>query len=203
MVFMPEQTVKDLKKELYLMMHKAQEMLELAEDAFAKNKATALDQAAELAREIHRKEDVLTEALSKMAAKNGDARSLVGVPGHVEKIATSIERIVDGVRVKIKEGLLFSDKATQETGRLLAKGKEVLKKAGEAIVTASPESLETVRIESDEMIRMSNDFATSHEDRLVAGECSPKTSSNYLCILYAFEDIASHAKDAVKKIAAK
>jgi Na+/phosphate symporter len=50
---------------------------------------------------------------------------------------------------------------------------------------------------------MSNDFATAHEDRLVAGQCSPKTSSNYLCILYAFEDLASHTKDAVKKLSMK
>lgn len=196
---MPEQTVKDLKKELYLMMHKAQEMLELAEDAFAKNKATALDQAAELAREIHRKEDVLTEALSKMAAKNGDARSLVGVPGHVEKIATSIERIVDGVRVKIKEGLLFSDKAIQETGTMIARAKDVLKKAGETMVTGAAAAADAVRSESDAIISMADGFATTHEERLVTGECSPKSSSTYLCILYAFEDLASHTKEAVRK----
>jgi hypothetical protein len=53
------------------------------------------------------------------------------------------------------------------------------------------------------MIHMSNEFATAHEDRLVAGECSPKSSSNYLCILYAFEDMASHTKDALNKLAPK
>lgn len=200
---MPDQAMKDIKKSLYLLTHKTEQMLELAEDAFMKSKIGSLDQADSLAREIRSQEDALTEKLAKLAAADSAARAIISVPVHIEKIAVSIERIVSNVRVKIKEGLLFSDKATQETGRLLAKGKEVLKKAGEAIVTASPESLETVRIESDEMIRMSNDFATSHEDRLVAGECSPKASSNYLCILYAFEDIASHAKDAVKKIAAK
>jgi len=197
---MPEQTVKDLKKELYLMMHKAQEMLELAEDAFAKNKVTALDEAAELAGEIHRKEDVLTEALSKMAAKNGEARSLVGVPGHVEKIATSIERIVDGVRVKIKEGLLFSDKAIQETGAMIVKAKDVLKKAGETMMTGAAAAVDAVRSESDAIIKMADSFATTHEERLVSGECSPKSSSTYLCILYAFEDLASHTKEAVKKL---
>jgi Na+/phosphate symporter len=200
---MPDQAMKDIKKSLYLLMHKTEQMLELAEDAFMKSKIGSLDQADSLAREVRSQEDALTEKLAKLATTDSAARAIISVPVHIEKIAVSIERVVSNVRVKIKEGLLFSDKATQETGRLLAKGKEVLKKAGEAIVTASPDSLETVRIESDEMIRMSNDYATSHEDRLVAGECSPKTSSNYLCILYAFEDIASHAKDAVKKIAAK
>ena len=200
---MPDQAMKDIKKDLYLLMHKAEQMLEMTEDAFIKSRAASLDQAESLAQEIRGREDGLTEKLAKLATSDNAARSILSVPMHIEKIAISIERVISNVRVKIKEGLLFSDKATLETGRLLVKGKEVLKKAGEAIVTESPESLETVRIEGDAMIRMSNDFATTHEDRLVAGECSPKASSNYLCILYAFEDIASHAKDAVKKLALK
>jgi Na+/phosphate symporter len=200
---MPDLAIKDIKKDLYLLMHKAEQMLELTEDAFMKNKIGSLDEAESLATEIRSQEDALTEKLAKLAPSDSSARAILSVPVHIEKIAVSIERIVSNVRVKIKEGLLFSDKAIQETGRLLLKGKELLKKAGESIVTASPESMETVRADSEAMIRMSNDFATSHEDRLVAGECSPKASSNYLCILYAFEDIAAHAKDSVNKLSAK
>ena len=200
---MSDQTMKEIRKEIYLLIHKAEQMLELTEDAFMKNKAASLDQAGSLAKEIRGQEDALTEKLAKMAASSGEARAILSVPMHIEKIAVSIERIVDNIRVKIKEGLLFSDKAIQETGRLLTTGKEMLKKAGQSVVTGSPDSLETVRIDSDTIIRMSNDFATAHEDRLVAGECSPKTSSNYLCILYAFEDMASHTKDAIKKLSTK
>lgn len=200
---MPDQAIKDIKKELYLLMNKAEQMLELTEDAFTKNKITSLDEAESLAREIRAREDVLTEKLAKLATTDSSARAILSVPVHIEKIAISIERIVSNIRIKIKEGLLFSDKAIQETGNLLVKGKEVLKKAGAAIVTASPESIETVRVDTDAIIRMTNDFATTHEDRLVAGECSPKASSNYLCMLYAFEDMAAHAKDAVKKVSGK
>jgi Na+/phosphate symporter len=200
---MPEQTIKDIKKDLYLLMHKAEQMLELTEDAFMKNKVGSLDQAETLAQEIRSREDALTEKLAKLAPSDNTARAILSVPVHIEKVAVSIERVVSNVRVKIKEGLLFSDKAILETGRLLVKGKELLKKAGESIVTASPATMETVRNDSDALIRMSNEFATSHEDRLVAGECSPKASSNYLCMLYAFEDMASHAKDAVNKLSLK
>jgi Na+/phosphate symporter len=200
---MPDEAMKAIKKDLYLLIHKAEQMLELTEDAFMKNKVGSLDQAESLAREIREREDALTEKLAKLAPTDNTARAIISVPVHIEKIAVSIERVVSNVRIKIKEGLLFSDKAIQETSRMLVKGKEVLKKAGEAIVTASPDSLETVRIECDAMIRLANDFATTHEDRLVAGECSPKASSNYLCMLYAFEDMASHAKDAVKKLSGK
>ncbi len=200
---MPEQTVKDIKKEIYLIMHKTQEMLELTEDGFTKNKVSALDQADELAKEIHIKEDLLTGTLAKMASANNEARALLTVPSHIEKIATCIKRITENSRTRIKEGMLFSDKAILETGKLFTKTKDVLKKAGEAAVTGSKATVESAIAESDVVERMANDFATAHEDRLVTGECSPKSSSIYLCILYAFEDMGGHIKDALRRLSNK
>jgi Na+/phosphate symporter len=200
---MAEQTVKDLKKEIYLVMHKAQSMLELTEDAFLKNKLAPLDQAEELANEIHAKEDNLTAILAKMSSTNNEARSLLTVPAHIEKIATAIKRIGQHSRDRIKEGLLFSDKAINETGKLFTKAKDILKKSGEASVTGSSATLETVLAESDALEHMANDFATAHEERLVTGECSPKSSSTYLCILYAFEDMGAHIKSTINKLSHK
>ena len=200
---MAEQTVKDLKKEIYLAMHKAQSMIELAEDGFMKNKISSLDQADELAREIHAKEASLTAALAKMATADSAARSILSVPAHIEKIATSIKRITENSRDRIKEGLLFSDKAVLETGKLFTKATEILKKAGEAAVTGACGTIENVLAETDALERMANEFASSHEERLVTGECSPKSSSNYLSILYAFDDMGAHIKNAMKKLAGK
>ncbi|HAR45307.1 MAG TPA: hypothetical protein DCS05_03800, partial [Nitrospiraceae bacterium] len=84
---MPAQTVKDIKKDIYLLLNKAGQMLELTEEAFAKNKVSSLDQADELAREIHSKEDALTEVLAKLASSDAEGRTLLPVPGYVEKIA--------------------------------------------------------------------------------------------------------------------
>jgi Na+/phosphate symporter len=200
---MPLETVKDIKKEIYLIMHKAQEMLELTEDGFTKNKVSALDEADDLAKEIRTKENLITGTLAKMASSNNEARALLTIPSHAEKIATSIMRITESSRTKIKDGMLFSDKAIFETGKLFTKTKDALKKAGESVVTGAHATIESAITESDTIERMANDFATAHEDRLVTGECSPKSSSTYLCILYAFEDIGGHVKDAVKRLAKK
>jgi Na+/phosphate symporter len=199
---MSDQALKDIKKDIYLILHKTEQMLELTEDAFMKNRKHSLDQAAEIAAEVKAKEDALTERLARLAGSDPQARAMLSVPVHIEKIAVSIERMMDNIRTKIRDGLLFSDRAILETGKMLAKGKEVLKKAGEAMVTGSSASADAVRTESDAMSAMASQYATAHEDRLVAGECSPKSSSTYLCMLYAFEDIASHAKDALRKLSA-
>jgi Na+/phosphate symporter len=149
------------------------------------------------------REDALTAALAKLAATNSEARAILGVPAQIEKIATAIRRIMDNSRVRIKEGQLFSDKAILETGKLFTKSKEVLKKAGEAAVTGSKASIETVIADSNTIERMTSDFATAHEDRLASGECVPKSSSTFLCVLYAFEDMAAHVKEATSKMVVK
>ena len=118
---MQEQTIKDVKKEIYLIMHKALEMVELTEDGFTKNKISALDRADELSKEIHLKEDHLTATLAKLASTNAEARTLLTVPSHIEKIATSIKRITENSRFRIREGMLFSDKAILETGKLFTR----------------------------------------------------------------------------------
>lgn len=200
---MAELSVKDVKKDIYLVLHKAQEMLELTEDGFMKNKIASLDRADALAGEIRTKEDALTASLAKMAGASSEARALLAVPGHIEKVSADIGRISDSSRTRIKEGLLFSDKAIAESAKLFAKSKELLKKTGEAAVTGAQTALNTIVSESDALGRMANEYATAHEERLVTGECSPKSSSTYLCILYAFEDMGASLKDAVRKLAAQ
>lgn len=192
--------VKEIKKELYLMLHKSREMLELTEDAFAKNKVSPLDEAEEISREIQIKEDNLTEKLAKLSRGTPEARAIVSVPAHIEKIATTIKRIQDNTRTRIKDGMLFSDKAIQETSTMFSKAKDALKKAGDVVVTGAKKGIEEIIADSDAIEKLASDFTTAHENRIVSGEASPKSSTVYLCILYAFEDMAGYIKDAVRRI---
>lgn len=200
---MAEPTLKDLKKEIYLLLHKSQEMLELAEDGFMKNKLSSLDQADALAREIHAKEDSLTATLAKMSAANSEARMLLTVPSHIEKVAHSIKGIIEGSRTRIREGILFSDKAVNETAKLFTKTREVLKKSAETVVTGSSATVQAAMADADAMEHMANDYATAHENRLVTGECSPKSSSTYLFILYAFENMGADIKNTLQRLSGK
>jgi len=184
-------------------MHKAQEMVDLAEDGFMKGRLSSLNQAHELAIEIHTKDDVLVAALANIASGTREAKYLLSVPSHIESIASSIIRIIEGIRTRIKEGLLFSDRAMLELQRLFTTAKHALKKAGEAAVTGAKTTIQDVLGESDALGRMTNEFATAHEERLVTGECPPKSSSTYLSMLYAFEEMSAHIKHAAIKLSCK
>jgi hypothetical protein len=110
-------------------MHKAQETVYLAEDSFMKSRLSAPNQAHELADEIHIKEDALITSLEKIASANSEARSFLSVPSHIENIAINILRIIEGIRIWIKGGLLFSDRAILETQKLFTTAKHAFNKA--------------------------------------------------------------------------
>lgn len=198
---MSGESLKEVKKELYLMLQKTREMLEFTEEAFSTNKLSPLDNAEELAHEIHAKEDAMTESLAKMASGNAAVRALVSSPAQIEKAATCIKRIVDSTRTRIKDGLLFSDKAIQETSVLFGKAKDALKRSGEVIVTGTAKAGDEVIAQLDEIERIASDFTTAHENRIISGEASPKSSTIFLCILYAFDEMAGYVKSVVKRAA--
>lgn len=198
---MPEQTVKDIKKELYLLMHKMLEILDLAEDGFMKSKLSSLAEADELAKDIHAKEVQLIAALAALAATDNEARSLLTIPSLLANTTSSLNRIIENCRTRIKEGLLFSDKAMSEVKRLFGTAKSALKHSGESTITGTQALIDTALQESAALMSMANEFATAHEERLVSGECRIASCSTYVSMLYAFEDAGAHMKDAVKRLA--
>jgi Na+/phosphate symporter len=199
---MVDQDLKELRKEIYLAMHKVREMLEFTQEGFLKNRLSALNQADDLSGEIRAKAEALTAAIAKSASTNDKARSLLVISFHVEELRTSISRIAENSRIRIREGLLFTDKAISEAGALFAKTNEMLKNTAESAVTGSQTTVMNTLAESESLEHMTSAFATAHEQRLITGECQQRASTIYLSILYAFEDLRVHLKNAARKLSA-
>lgn len=200
-VYMAEQTMKEVKKDIFLALHKAQAMVDLAEEGFLKGKVSALDESDGLLNEIRAKEDELTALLAKMASGDAEARACITVPGFIEKLALDIRRINENSRHKIKDGLLFSDKAMNEAARMFTFTRDMLKKTADTAVTGG--AMDEIIESGDALGKMANQFATAHEERLVSGECQSTSSSVYLCILYAFEDIGMQTKNIARRLTGK
>ncbi len=200
---MAEQSLKDIKNDLYLTLHKVRELVDLAEDAFSKNKLSSLNQTDELVQEIQSKEVQIIASLANMAPTNEEARSLLSVPSHIKSVSSSTMRIIENIRKRIKGGVLFTDKAILETQKLFASVQNALKKCGDAMVTGEKSAIESVLAESEAIGRMTIEFSTAHEERLVNAKCCSLASSTYLDMLHAFEDVGMHIKNAMRKLSGK
>ncbi|GAB4390656.1 MAG: hypothetical protein Kow0025_24190 [Thermodesulfovibrionales bacterium] len=117
------------------------------------------------------------------------------VPSHVERVARELERMVDALRRKAREDVLFSDKALNEVNFMFEKTRDILSNTRD-MVLARNTIIGNYLVEAEHALGvLANDFSTRHEERLIEGLCLPKSSAVYIELLDAFKSIAWHAKE--------
>ena len=128
-------------------------------------------------------------------------KSFLPVPDHLLKIVENIEKLSENIDKKIRDNILFSDRAVKETVFLLQRLIEILSPTGD-IILARNTFLSMYIEESQEGVgKMTRDYATFHEERLIKGVCLPVSSSLYVNMLNEINNIAWHAKEISLRLA--
>ncbi len=194
-------SAKELISKLYDMNESAVECIYLLQNAFIFNSSKSLDECEAKAKEMMQTEKALTEEFIEDAKVDPGARMYVSVPGFIERMGDCIEDMAGCIRTKIRDGILFSDKAVSETTFLLERLQDVLRNTSDIILSRNQILKEYVKESASEINRSSNEFATMHEDRLIEGLCMPMASPLFLHMLDAIKGIAWHAKKTAEKLA--
>lgn len=188
-------------EEIHDLSLKIEEVLSLLYNAFIYCRESFLHEAATLINEIKRKERELTVYLISMSDRDETARLYAPIPSHLERIAGNLELMHRAVETKVKENLLFSDKAVSEMNFLFNRTKEVITNLSDLLL-ARNRFLANYIIESEKEIeRTANEFATLHEERLIEGLCLPKSSGVYVMIVDSIKRIVWNAKEIAEKLA--
>ncbi len=191
---------KELIERLHNMSRSTEDCIYLLQNAFIYNSSKSLDECEAKAKEIHESEKIFTKEIIEEVKVDRDMRAYVSVPGHIERIGDYIEDIIGCIRTKIREGILFTDKAVSEVAFLYERLQEVLKSTSDIILARNRIVREYIRESASEISRSANEFATMHEERLVEGLCMPKASPLFLDILDAIKGISWHAKEIAEKL---
>ncbi len=197
---MKVETSKELIGRLHNMSRSAEDCMYLLQKAFIYDSSKSLDECESKAKEIHESEKVFTKAFIEEVRVDPDLRVYVSVPGHMERIGDYIEDIIGCVRTKIREGILFTDKAVSEVTFLMERLHEVLKNTSDIILARNRIIREYIKESAAEISRSANEFSTMHEERLIEGLCTPKASPLFLDILDALKGISWHTKEIAEKI---
>lgn len=112
----------------------------------------------------------------------------------MEQIKYSAVKIGESVNSKIKDGILFSDKAVTELKDVFDVVLDCLKNAGDLAVTGNKVIAGHLISRADLYNRVVMDYATEHEERLIRGICLPKSSIIYLTMMDSLKDILWNIK---------
>ncbi len=174
-------------------------------DAFVRLDPAPLDEAARLARLLHRQEQapihrMVQAADGSSAPAAGLDEEVIFVPMHLERVADNIELLGASVGRMIRDGILFTDRATGEIRRLFATVLELLEGLRDALRTGNRTLVRYIRDAGHAAEAQANEFALFHEQRLIEGVCEPKASSVYLAMLDQLRGIEWHARQVAEKL---
>mgnify|MGYP005839339929 CR=1 FL=1 len=178
-------------------------MLGAARDAFNRHSRASLEQ-------FHTLEEATRQEIA--AAKKKVAEYLAQAQGEekvrfnlLQKVLATLEGMVatlaglrEPIQKKVKDGVLFSEKAVSQTNCLFDSQAGLIRSIFDILQTNNDYLKKFVLEEGDKVQKDCADYATEHETRLVEGLCTPQAAPIFLAILERFRSLGKQETELVR-----
>jgi Na+/phosphate symporter len=178
-------------------------MIGAARDAFNRHSRASLEQFKTLEEatrhEIAAAKKKVGEYLAQSKGEEKDQFNLY------QKILTALEGLVttlaglrEPIQKKVKDSVLFSEKAVLQTNCLFDTQTGLIRSIFDIIQTNNDYLKKFVREEGGKVQKDCADYATEHETRLVEGLCTPQAAPIFLAILEQFRSLGKQEAELVQ-----
>ncbi|HEX9024777.1 MAG TPA: hypothetical protein VF799_13160 [Geobacteraceae bacterium] len=194
--------VHQLIKEMSELGRNTDACLSLLQAAFINNSLEQLKECRDKVAEIRKAEVELAVKVTDAAKQSSEMKQYVLVPQHILRIAENIEALAEKTAKKVKDNILFSERAITEITFLLQRLKEIIMSANDLLFCENTILNSYVEESEANLVKTCIEYATQHEERLIEGLCLPVSSSIFLTMLDCIRNIAWHAKEIAIKATA-
>ena len=179
------------------------DMVGAARDAFNRHSSTSLEQLKNLHGELAQKIKDTEEELGTLVGKaSGNQRAslirLQSVLTHLQMMGDNLLELATPIGRKMKEGILFSDKAVSQANQLFDRLTGILRSILDTLKTDNDFLKSYVLEEGQRLTQDCNDFATEHEARLIEGLCLPQAAPLFLALLDAMRTMGQRAANIAR-----
>jgi hypothetical protein len=176
-----------------------------ARDAFNRHSRGSMEELRTLNLTAAKELEAARKKLDKLIAGKPEGERpalnfLSGVYSHLQAIANNLGALADPIQKKIKDGVLFSDKAVSQTNYLFDTQAGVLRSVLDIIKTDNEFLKRYTETEARNLIQACNNFATEHETRLIEGLCLPQAAPLFLAILDSMRLMARHEAEIMQEM---
>lgn len=180
-------------------------MLGAARDAFNRHSRASLEQFKTL--EAATRQEIAAaqkKVIDYLGGAKGDEQKQLMV---YQKLLVALEGLVntltglrEPIQKKVTDGVLFSEKAVQQTNGLFDTQAGLIRSIFDFLQTHNDFLKKFVQDEGVKMQKDCADFATEHETRLVEGLCTPQAAPIFLAILEQFRLLAKQEVDLLQHL---
>jgi Na+/phosphate symporter len=187
---------------------KLEGMVGAARNAFNRHSRQDLETLKTLRKEIvpeitNTIKEVAAALAKQPAAERGTGLRAQSVLTRLQVIADKLGGFAEPLEKKMKDGVLFSEKAVSQTNHLFDHQAGLLRSILDILKTDNDMLKRFVADEGQRLVQKCNDFATEHEARLIEGLCLPQAAPLFLEILDNMRALAQHESDIAQTLAQK
>ncbi len=178
-------------------------MIGAGRDAFNRHSRASLEQfktLEEAARqEIAAAKKKVAEYLAQAKGAEKDQFTVYQkILAALEGLVTTLAGLQEPIQKKVKDSILFSEKAVSQTNCLFDTQTGVIRSIFDIIQTNNEYLKKFVREEGGKVQKDCDDYATEHETRLVEGLCTPQAAPIFLAILEQFRSLGKQESELVE-----
>ena len=195
---------KEIKEKMILVCQSLMRMLELAFEGFQKPTERFFEEEAEFEDKIYEYSSELTGFIISKSPSSGREKERVkpylSIASSLGRLTYNIQGILDRVRGKSENHILFSDQAVKEVSGLFQEAIRLLENLPNLLTTESKSLAQRVGEEGRSMLRIADAYSEDHEERLIDGICVPEHSPLYLSIIESLKGVMVHTLAVSGKI---
>ena len=179
-------------------------MLELSFQGFRKHTEELLREVEKVTNEVRKNSSELAQFLilkSSPYEKGKEwAKPYLSMASSFDRMTFNIEGIVDRLKSKVQERILFSDRAVKEINDVFQEAMDLLESLPDLILTQDKLLAQHIGEQVRSVFKIANGYSEGHEERLIQGICVPKHSPIYLGILESLKGIIAQTLEVSGKI---
>lgn len=195
---------KEIKGKMVRVCQNLMKMLNLASVAFREPTGKSFKEAEEVKDTILQYSSELTSfIISKSPSTDkgkGWAKPYLSIASSFDRMTYNIEGILDRIRGKSENHILFSDGAVKEVNDIFQEAMRLLEYLSNLITTENKLLGQRIGEEGKSVFEIVNTYSEEHEERLIQGVCEPKHSPVYLGILESLKGVMVHTLEVSGKI---
>jgi len=196
---------KEIKGKMILVCRSLRKMLQLAFEGFQKPTEKFFEEAEEFEDRIYQYLSELTSFIISKSPSSEKEREWVkpylSIASSLDRMAYNIEGILDRVRGKAENHILFSEQAVKEVNGVFQETMGLLEKLPNLFTTESKSLAQRIGEEGRSMFKIADGYSEVHEERLIDGLCVPEHSPIYLGIIESLKGVMVHTLAVGGKIA--
>jgi Na+/phosphate symporter len=186
--------------------HNLLAMRRAARDAFNRHSGDKVQELQNLQGTVARNITEASRQVRSMIARKSETEKqallrLETILSHLGEINASLGNLADPIQKKIKEGVLFSDKAVTQSNYLFDQHGGMIRSLLDIVRTDNQFLKKYLKSEAWNLVQASADYATEHQDRLIEGLCTPQAAPIFLAMMEAMRALGQTEADIARALA--